>query len=339
MNELFPPVPDWDVLVRDDESIQELRFNGNHEAFVNGNFQDFVALLPKKLIWMSDNVAVYEESVPMLIYLMKSIDTRSPDRHNRWMYKCEFDSNVAMFMCLKEPDAADRAIFDMLLENQTRLHVIDFSIMSPNKEPTSIFSAGAFVRFLAANTQLQVLKLGCVRLVDDTRDLVGELPRGVHTLELVACTFEVQRFLDLFAASRRGIKTIKMASCKEKNQVRNDVCFSTVFNALMKNPFLTTLHLGDMHQGSTRSDLAVIKEAFVSNESLIELVIVGGLVITDKPELQLFVEGIASARKLRIIKLRLQKVTFVTPAEKSTMFANALRDCANCSLEEVEFGL
>jgi hypothetical protein len=65
MNALFPPVPEREEIVRfyrniTEDSVKELRFNGDREAFVNANFYDFIALLHSgSVIWLNRNILVW----------------------------------------------------------------------------------------------------------------------------------------------------------------------------------------------------------------------------------------------------------------------------------------
>jgi hypothetical protein len=58
MNELFQPDPPNPQLADDDEDpvvivtdIPQLHFTGDREAFVNGDFQEFISLLSDTILW------------------------------------------------------------------------------------------------------------------------------------------------------------------------------------------------------------------------------------------------------------------------------------------------
>jgi hypothetical protein len=59
MIELFLPVPEEEIVARQGQPVivnQELRFNGDREPFVNGDFQEFLDLLSGRLVWLNENV-------------------------------------------------------------------------------------------------------------------------------------------------------------------------------------------------------------------------------------------------------------------------------------------
>jgi hypothetical protein len=122
MNELFRRVPIEEERLKaelerddDEEWIQEWRFTGDCEAFVNSDFRDFMSLLDWNVLWFNKNLFALckDMSDPNLI------DHRIPDRIT-WINRFTFDQDSFTVGCLDEPNKADTSLSDMLLESQGR---------------------------------------------------------------------------------------------------------------------------------------------------------------------------------------------------------------------------
>jgi hypothetical protein len=85
---------------------------------------------------------------------------------------------------------------------------------------------------------------------------------------------------------------------------------------------------------SRSSNVASIKAALESNHVLEELRIVWGIYLTQPDEVRLLFQAIASAPKLRVLSLVFDG-PYMSPKELNDMFANALKECKNNTLEHV----
>jgi hypothetical protein len=122
MNELFPRVYETDVL-------HQLRFNGNREAFVNGDFEEFYDLLQDKGVWFNDNVAAYSGS---------GTELEEDIRMCGLGPSMEFKFNSTESVCLtfqNEPQEADTDVLNMLLEAQVQRNLNKLTIRGHYLEP------------------------------------------------------------------------------------------------------------------------------------------------------------------------------------------------------------
>jgi hypothetical protein len=44
-------------------AVSQLKFNGDHEAFCNGDFRDFLSLISENALWLSSTIVVYSASL------------------------------------------------------------------------------------------------------------------------------------------------------------------------------------------------------------------------------------------------------------------------------------
>jgi hypothetical protein len=74
MNVLFPPVAEEEEIVRHGQPgnnvlvNHELRFNGDRQAFVNADFQDFYSLLSGNVIWLNRNILACNEEMSSQLF-------------------------------------------------------------------------------------------------------------------------------------------------------------------------------------------------------------------------------------------------------------------------------
>jgi hypothetical protein len=105
-------------------TIQQLRFNGNCEAFVAGNFVDFCALLQSgNVIWLSQNMLACAH--PASRSLLDAL--RDKCQQN---FELKFAEHGIAVVCVKGPTHADTKLFDMLLQSQRRLFIGELTVRS-----------------------------------------------------------------------------------------------------------------------------------------------------------------------------------------------------------------
>jgi hypothetical protein len=118
MNELFQVDPDLPKIVanRHGVTVPQLKFNGDHEAFFNGDFRVFLALTSANALWLTSNIVAYNGSsgTDPLLFLY--------DRFPTWSKPISFQFNIVkqtFTLQLRRnarPMAADNLIYDMLLK-------------------------------------------------------------------------------------------------------------------------------------------------------------------------------------------------------------------------------
>jgi hypothetical protein len=179
------------------QAVRELCINGNREAFVNANFQDFYSLLLSgKIVWLNRNVIACKES-ESAPYQLDSLKRRI-----RCQYTFLFDETIFL-VCLL--NFARRRIryrdLDMLLESQVRRKVTKVLIMSSLLYAALPFSLRALDTFLTANKQLKALKLMQIKITDDACDILGKAPHCLDAFVLYRCHLNLQRLFNLLGAN------------------------------------------------------------------------------------------------------------------------------------------
>jgi hypothetical protein len=108
---------------------------------------------------------------------------------------------------------------------------------------------------------------------------------------------------------------------------------------LFRRPMTKTLHFHFSHFSrdsfSESIDFTALKAALESNQGLEELSIMDVLESYTPDGLRLLFDGIAAAPNLRTLRLQYRSA-YVTPRQIGKMFAQALKDCKNSSLEAVD---
>jgi hypothetical protein len=245
---------------------------------------------------------------------------------------------------LKEPNSKDLQLLDMLLECQGRRRIRKSKIcLYVNCMPPEAFcfSSKALHQFLTENDRLKVLKLSHIKIPDDIRELIGGI-QGLDVLELHACVIDVQRLIDALQRNKCGPREIELNCCQRPNTWDPEVHFSSIFVPLLKSARLKALYLIGMPFpcASRRAEnFSSIKEACESNQSLETLFIDTGPCIRQTEDLKLLFQGIAATPKLRSLHFNLPDATSrhaLSPRQMSEMFASALKDCQNSSLESVK---
>jgi hypothetical protein len=159
----------------------------------------------------------------------------------------------------------------------------------------------------------------------------------LDSIEISNGYFQIQEFVNGVGANASGPKKIVLHQCDVgENEADN---FSVLIKPLLDNSRLKVLQRYSPRNGCNASlyDLNVIKASFQSNQSLEELHNCDD--IENFHALELFLQAIASAPKLRTLRLENHndgsdsEVEHMSPQKVSEMFASALKECKNSSLE------
>jgi hypothetical protein len=216
MTERFARVAENDLLVRGSGAFQELRFNGDREAFVRADFDDFYSLLlSDHVLWLSDKVAACTDPLADDSLLLMALFERSGEEGIS-IYHFNFDNVSFRVICLREPTVDETPLFDMLLESQGRVHTVrEFSIRSEQEEcPIPFpFSSDALEKFLNGNEQLRSLDIQNLELSSNVSDIIGRAPLNLKRLELTCCDLDMQRFVNVLERNVGGPKEIKLTYC------------------------------------------------------------------------------------------------------------------------------
>jgi hypothetical protein len=328
MNELFQPV--------NAQAVDELRFNGDYAGFVNSEFTDFMVLISGNVVWMTQNIFVCQT-------LTHSDTLRRLQKQHQgrlWCLIFNFDQHQFSVGCLENPKVADIRIFDMLLESQSRRGVLRlnfFSDFEKQRRFMQVFSSEAFERFLAENEQLILLALSNVTIEDEICEMIGRVPHRLDMLlALEHCVLDVQRFVNTLGANiTGGPGAIELNRCRMQTQREPFLSFRSTIVPLLRNPLTKTIYLLCPHRGTTPTDFSQIQAAFKSNQGLEELYISGDIGIRHRGDLLLLFQAIAAAPELRTLTLQLEGAV-VLAQEICEMFAKALQDCENKSLDLVK---
>jgi hypothetical protein len=336
MNEVFLSVPERHRVFPDVFASRELRFNGDREAFGNGNFHEFIALLESGSgIWLNTKILAcskqMSDAIRRQLVLNWQLRLRKID--------FESDEGLVCLWCHIEPAEECKLVFEMLLESVGQCMVkaltIDASLLCmPNRQ--KFFSSEALRKFLTRNHLLKNLTLLGLSLPANACGIVGRLALNLDSLEIGYCELgEMQLFANGIGRNVSGPKTIVFRNPHYKMERNLEVDFSTVIVPLLNNSKLQVLHLLDVPNQPTKGgNLRNVKAALQSSQSLEELRISWWLDIQHSDQQKLLLEGIAAVPKLRLLQLELKNYrTAVSSLEQCTMFANALKEYQNNSLE------
>jgi hypothetical protein len=203
--------------IRDDDgrSIQQFRFNGNHKAFARSDFDEFYELLESfELIWFNKNVVAFSDDTAHNCSITSSIDDRST-RGMSSMYELTFDEESFHVYVLNEPQAADKAIFDMLLESQGRRKINELRFQSSICSPF-MFTSKAFGSFLKGNDQLQVLEIETAWISSNVCEVIGKIPHCLDEIVLSRCQLDLERLANAIEKNATGPSKIKLSSCMKE---------------------------------------------------------------------------------------------------------------------------
>jgi hypothetical protein len=158
------------------------------------------------------------------------------------------------------------------------------------------------------------------------------MPRGLKLLQIMYCDLNVQRFVNFLGSNLCPPKMIQICACADQTLQEPYAEFSSIIVPLLKNPRTESLCLLSM--GSRGINIATIKEALEFNQGLELLSINGCLEELYSMEFKELFHGIASAPKLRWFDLQVEGAAMsVSSLKLCEMFAQALRDCKNTTLE------
>jgi hypothetical protein len=298
MNALFPLVTEAQARILRQQGhyvfgtriiYQEMRFNGDRAAFVNGDFSEFIGLLPENVLWLTRNMFACSEEK------CRDPDVRMPTVFD-WQIFIECDAGKFVILCINEPKESDVVIFDMLLDNVGRSRVTFFKIAVVNDYmgKPQIFSSEALQRFLVGNTMLKALKLGSLRIDADACAAIGQIPHNLDSLELSACPLlNAQQFANGIGANECGPTKLVLKWCRFE-----PVDFASVFVPLLHNSKVKVLSIACCtftKYGYSKK----VKAASQRNQGLEELHYISGHLHNSKDELKFLLQGIAAAPDLR----------------------------------------
>jgi hypothetical protein len=235
-----------------EQSIQQIRFNGDRAAFVRGNLLEFIALLEAEnvrsgnVVWMNDNIMAC--SSEMWNYLSKAPYWNRTDFWDSFeeQYCFKFDREEMLFMCLREPKASDVPVFDMILESLGQQGVSDLVIRKrvmyhPDEHSRQhIFSSDVLRQFLVGNDMLKNLTLTNFWIDEDQSDIIGRYSRGLDSINICDGYFEIEHFANGIGANDYEPNKIILRDC---SMVYEDDVFSSFIGPLLSNLRLKILHL------------------------------------------------------------------------------------------------
>jgi hypothetical protein len=339
MNELCPPVPEKERVFFEVFALQELRINGDRGAFVNANFQDFIALLESGSgIWLNRNILACSNQMTINIRgIRPSLFQREIDFIFEKKYIC---------LWCKEPTKVDEIVGDMLLEAIGRCKAFMISARKWGMPPVNNFISSEVLRkFLTRNELLKELAFSGIKLSAEACGIVGRLALGLDSVLLSDCGLDdLQLIADGIKANTLGPKKIIMYHPENTVGQDSKAKFSTVVLPLLQTKRLQVLHLLDETPISctTRSgNLQTFKAALQSSQSITELRISWLLDIqtpNQLDQLELFFKGLVAVPKLRMLQLELEQYHPVAPVssrQQLKIFAKALKEHQNSSLDRI----
>jgi hypothetical protein len=245
---------------------------------------------------------------------------------------------------LNEPIVADKAVFDMLLENLARRRITYLNVNGRSSGrainlPLISVSSGGLHQFLTENDILSVICLDHLVIADDVCASVGTIPQNLDLLVLMFDELDVQRFVYAIGANAWGPQKIILTSIKNSRQrgvgidAIDDFSSVSTVTPLLKNDQLNELIIDGMPLCSLSTDFTLFKAEATLNKSLETLTLFGGLGNHLPDDFKLFFEGVAAAPKLHTLCLEIE--SDVLPHQACQMFADALKDCQNNTLQHI----
>jgi hypothetical protein len=185
--------------------------------------------------------------------------------------------------------------------------------------------------------RLKDLEFFGVNFSGDASEAFARIPHCLEKLRFFECSFgNVQRLFKALGENKCGPTAIVMYNSVMEQSGDYDIDYTDVLVPLLKNPTIKKLDLHDDENGFTGgNDFPTIKAAFESNQGLEELYISSVFRIKSSVDLTLLFEGIAAAPKLRILNLELWNDCWDGGYVICELFARALTDSKNKSLEKV----
>jgi hypothetical protein len=336
MNELFPPVPEAQEIVRQIPGLaevvnHELLFTGDQAAFRNSNFRDFFNLLTENAVWLNQNILACTKELSVGIYYFGPSAQRLFKQQQLYFI---FDLGKFVVCYRNKPQESDVQMIDMLLESlgQQGTSLLEIGTSLPYMtSKRQIFSTGGLQRFFKVNSSLKTLKLSRLEINPETCDSIGITPSSLDALTLAHCQLQdAQQFALGFGANVCGPTKLCVLSCTDVS-----VDYASFIVPLLGKTRLSSLEIDEHFLRS--GDLQAVKAAFKCNRSLSKLRIEGYCFTRDVQELNLFFHGMASCQHLRTFDMNLKEYRLgVSPQQQSESFATALMDCCNNSLEVVD---
>jgi hypothetical protein len=295
-------------------------------AFVSGNFLDFMSLLTtNNVVWLNGNIVAYKMHQPFAY-------TNAP-------FVFTFDDHTFNVAFRNDPVAADEIIFDMILASLGRRNIATLSIKkSPfGGSPTLMFSPDALDSFLVRNQQLKVSKLSSLKIDDSLCNIIGRKTHCLDTLQLNTCEFDMQLFAEPLGANKHGPRAITLDRCSGPGGGEVAVNFSSVIAPLLANKATEYLCLDFVFFKANNNDYSMVNDAFKSNKALQHLVLDCGFRNNlEVNAIALLFQSIAEAPMLRTLVLKINYNFGDSQQLGCEMFANAMKDCHNSFLEEVQ---
>jgi hypothetical protein len=336
----FPDEPDTD-----DNTLHQMRFNGDRQAFLRANVFDFYALLSQTVIWLNDTLLATRLFTNDQ-YFHSSTIVPNIQPSPVWMVSMQFETNKFALYYFKTPNEADVPILDMLLEGLRQQQVCDMQIGSPpawqilRRMDRPLFSSGALHQCLVGNTRLRALSIQGLWINDDASDVIGQVT-GLDSLELERCEVDLQRLVNTLARNVFGPETIKLTwwpPQPERNVIKYEhaVDFFAFMKSLLQNPRLKVLYIRRVQMFVRSDNLKDLKATFASSTCLKDLRIFGNFQYDQTDELQLLFQGIAAAPNLRTLGLRIvSDWSILSSPEPCQILADAFKDSQNDSLERI----